>query len=197
MAKLLPELKTLSIITCSYLTSCCLVQIASSAAQLTELQLHIRQYEDLGEASFQHLFCSGLPLRKLEISYYQDVFSRVDRLAESLQFLKITMYGTYTGKLGPQSLQAIGQLVNLRSLVISVGRSSMPQDFFNMIAGGQLLKLRILDLKRAFVTSDNVEIVMMKCPELQEVYLGDCWEPLDFARVVSTPLQILHINSSR
>ncbi len=72
----------------------------------------------------------------------------------------------------------------------------MPQDFFNMIAGGQLLKLRILHLK-PFVTSENVEIVMMKCPELQEVYLGDCREPLDFARVVSTSVQILHIHSSR
>ncbi len=184
----------LSIMACSYLTSRCLVQIASSAAQLIELQ--IIHYKDLNEASFQHLFCSGLPLRKLEVSSHKDVFSHVDRLAESLQFLKINKYGHYT-EMGPKSMQAIGQLVNLRSLVISVGKSSMPQDFFNMIAGGQLVKLRILYLKEAFVTSENVEIVMMKCPELQEVYLGDCGEPLDFARVVSTSLQILHIFNTR
>jgi hypothetical protein len=196
LAKLLPELKTLSIIACSYLTSRCLVQIASSAAQLTELHIKYYPYKDLNEASFQHLFCSAPPLLKLGVSSCQDVFSHVDRLAESLQFLKITIYGPYT-EMGPQSLQAIGQLVNLRSLVISVGRSSMPHDFFNMVSRGQLLKLRILHLKRAFVTSENVEIVMMKCPELQEVYLGDCAEPLDFARVVSTSLQILHIFNTR
>ncbi len=196
LAKLLPKLKTLSINTCSYLTSRCLNQIASSAAKLTEL--HIGYNNRLNEASFQHLFCSGPPLRKLVVSSNRDVFSHVDRLAESLQFLRVNEYGPSKGMLGHQSMQAIGRLVNLKSLVIYGGENSMPQDFFNMVARGQLLKLRILHLKRAFVTSENVEIVMMKCLELQELRLiNNSAVSFDFARVVSTSLQILHINNAR
>ncbi len=97
LANLLPGLHTLYTdhsVANYYLTSCGLLQIGSSAVQLTEL--HIGYNNRLNDASFQHLFCSGLPLRKLVVSSNRDVFSHLDRLAESLQFLNI-----YTdGKLG-------------------------------------------------------------------------------------------------
>jgi hypothetical protein len=195
LAKLLPGLHTLYTdhsVANYYLTSRGLVQIASSAAQLTEL--HIGYNNRLNETSFQHLFCSGPPLRKLVVSSNRDVFSHVDRLAESLQFLNI-----YTdGKLGFPTMQAIGRLANLKSLEISGGgRGSDPQDFFNSVSSGQLLKLRFLHLKMSLVTSENVKIVMMKCPELQELRLTRGRASLDFARVVSTSLQILHISETR
>jgi hypothetical protein len=128
------------------------------------------------------------------VSSNRDVFSHVDRLAESLQFLNI-----YTdGKLGFPTMQAIGRLANLKSLEISGGgRGSDPQDFFNSVSSGQLLKLRFLHLKMSLVTSENVKIVMMKCPELQELRLTRGRASLDFARVVSTSLQILHISETR
>ena len=198
LAKLLPGLHTLYTdhsVANYYLTSRGLVQIASSAAQLTEL--HIGYNNRLNETSFQHLFCSGPPLRKLVVSSNRDVFSHVDRLAESLQFLRVNEYGPSKGMLGHQSMQAIGRLVNLKSLVIYGGENSMPQDFFNMVARGQLLKLRFLHLKMSLVTSENVKIVMMKCPELQELRLTRGRASLDFARVVSTSLQILHISETR
>jgi hypothetical protein len=127
------------------------------------------------------------------VSSYRDVFSHVDRLAESLQFLKIATYE----KLGLGSMQAIGRLVNLKSLVISGGKGSDPQDFIDSVSGGQLLNLHILHLKMAYVTSEMVEIVMMKCPELQEFYLASALASLDLARVVSTSLRILHIFNTR
>jgi hypothetical protein len=188
--KLLPGLRTLHSVAKYYLTSRGLIQIANSAAQLTELHIG---YNQLSEESFQYLFCHGPPLQKLVVSSYRDVFSHVDRLAESLQFLKIATYG----KLGLGSLQAIGQLVNLKSLVISGGKGSDPQDFIDSVSGGQLLKLHILHLKMAFVTSEMVEIVMMKCPELQEFYLASALASLDLARVGSASLRILHIFNTR
>jgi hypothetical protein len=95
-------------------------------------------------------------------------------------------------------MQAIGRLANLKSLEISGGgRGSDPQDFFNSVSSGQLLKLRFLHLKMSLVTSENVKIVMMKCPELQELRLTRGRASLDFARVVSTSLQILHISETR
>ena len=191
MAKLLPGLRTLHFVKNFYLTSRGLVQIANSAAQLTELHIG---YNSLNEASFQHLFCSGLPLQKLVVCSDRDVFSHVDRLAESLQFLDIATYG----ELGPTAMQAIGRLVNLKSLEISdEGKGSATQDFIDSVSRGQLLKLRKLHLKMSSVTSEMVEIVMMKCPELQELYLANALASLDFARVVSTSLQILHISNTR
>jgi hypothetical protein len=190
LAKLLPGLRTLQFVKNFYLTSRGLVQIASNAAQLTELHIG---YNCLNEASFQHLFCSGLPLQKLVVCSDRDVFSHVDRLAESLQFLDIATYG----ELGPTAMQAIGRLVNLKSLEISGGKGSDLQDFIDSVSRGPLLKLHILHLKMSFMTSENVEIFMMKCPELQELYLANALVSLDFARVVSTSLQILHISNTR
>jgi hypothetical protein len=94
-------------------------------------------------------------------------------------------------------MQAIGRLVNLKSLEISCGKGSDAQDFIDSVSRGPLLKLRKLHLKMSSVTSENVEIVMMKCLELQELYLANALASLDFARVVSTSLQILHISNTR
>jgi len=120
----------------------------------------------------------------------------VDGLAESLQFLDI-----YTGReLGPEAMQAIGRLANLKSLVIAGGRGSDPQDFFDCVSRGLLLKLCILHLKNPhFVTSENVEIVMMKCPELRELCLraGAQLKSLDFSRVFSISLRVLHFSHAR
>jgi hypothetical protein len=127
------------------------------------------------------------------VSSNRAVFSHVDGLAESLQFLEIDTYD----RLRSQDMKAIGRLVNLKSLVISGGKDSDPQDFFNMVSKGQLLKLRILHIKFTLATSENVEIVMMKCPELQELRLTGVPASLDFARVVSTSLQLLHISHAR
>ncbi len=94
-------------------------------------------------------------------------------------------------------MQAIGRLVNLKSLEISCEKGSDHQDFIDSVSRGPLLKLRKLHLKMSSVTSEHVEIVMMKCPELQELYLANALASLDFARVVSTSLQILHISNTR
>ena len=117
----------------------------------------------------------------------------MDRLAESLQFLDIATYG----ELGPTAMQAIGRLVNLKSLEISGGKGSDLQDFIDSVSRGPLLKLRKLHLKMSSVTSEHVEVVMMKCPELQELYLANALASLDFARVESTSLQIMHIFNAR
>jgi hypothetical protein len=194
LAKLLPGLHTLYTdhsVANYYLTSRGLVQIARRAAQLKEL--HIVYNDLLNEESFKQLFSNGPPLQKLVVSSNRAVFSHVDGLAESLQFLEIETYD----RLWSQDMKAIGRLVNLKSLVISGGKGSDPQDFFNMVSKGQLLKLRILHIKFTLATSENVEIVMMKCPELQELRLTGVPASLDFARVVSTSLQLLHISHAR
>lgn len=193
MAKLLPGLRTLHSVN-FYLTSRGLAQIANSATQLTELNFG---YNELSEESFQHLFCNGPPLGKLKVySYRETGLNHVDRLAESLQFLDI-----YTDReLGPEAMQAIGRLANLKSLVIAGGRGSDPQDFFDCVSRGLLLKLCILHLKNPyFVTSENVEIVMMKCPELRELCLraGAQLKSLDFSRVFSISLRVLHFSHAR
>jgi hypothetical protein len=192
LAKLLPGLRTLHSVNNYYLTSRGLSQIANSAAQLTELNIGYNQWR---EESFQHLFCNGPPLGKLKVYCYRGYgLNHVDRLAESLQFLDI-----YTdGKLGPEAMQAIGRLANLKSLVIAGGRGFDRQDFFDCVSRGLLLKLCILHLKNPyFVTSENVEIVVMKCPELRELCLRAQLKSLDFSRVFSTSLRVLHISHCR
>jgi hypothetical protein len=193
LAKLLPGLRTLHILVGSnYLTSRGLVQIANSAAQLTELHIGLNH---LSEESFQHLFCKRPPLRKLKVYCYRgEGLNCVDSLAESLQFLDI-----YTdGKLGPEAMQAIGRLANLKSLVIDGGSGFVPQDFFDCVSRGLLLKLCILHLKNPyFATSENVDIVVMKCPELRELCLRAQHKSLDFSRVFSTSLRVLHISHCR
>jgi hypothetical protein len=191
LAKLLPGLRTLHSVN-FYLTSRGLAQIANSATQLTEFNIG---YNKLSEESFQHLFCNGPPLGKLKVySYRGKGLNHVDRLAESLQFLDI-----YTdGKLGPEVMQAIGRLANLKSLVIAGGRGFDPQDFFDCVSRGLLLKLCILHLKNPyFVTSENVELVVMKCPELRELCLRAQLNSLDFSRVFSTSLHVLHFSHAR
>jgi hypothetical protein len=122
----------------------------------------------------------------------------VDSLAESLQCLKVNANRNWNSELGTESMKAIGRLKNLNSLVISGGENSNPEDFFDMVASGQLLKLRILHLTCPFVTPENVEIVMTKCPELNKLLLlGNSSVSLDSTTAASTSLQILSICNSR
>ena len=130
--------------------------------------------------------------------FYQDAFSHVDSLAESLQCLKVNANLNWKSELGPESMKAIGRLKNLNSLSICGGKNSNPEDFFDMVASGQLLKLRILHLTCPFVTPENVEIVMTKCPELNKLLLlGNSSVSLDSTTAASTSLQILSICNSR
>jgi hypothetical protein len=95
-------------------------------------------------------------------------------------------------------MKAIGRLKNLNSLVICGGENSNPEDFFDMVASGQLLKLRILHLTCPFVTPANVEIVMKKCPELNKLFLlTNSSVSLDSTTAASTSLQILSICNAR
>jgi hypothetical protein len=89
-------------------------------------------------------------------------------------------------------MKAIGRLKNLNSLVICGGENSNPEDFFDMVASGQLLKLRILHLTK------KMKMKMKKCPELNKLFLlTNSSVSLDSTTAASTSLQILSICNAR